>query len=358
MDVINQLGIGENNFVAVMDLKKKEKRIAPTSNEAKVATPINPACLTLKQEREEFRLALLASQQRRNNREEIQLAYVKEGEKKGFNLILESKKSLGREVIPIFYKTDPSDVHHQRGTFACAFQKHSQRFSENKEKVQRWREALKEVVNISGYDSTDQHEAKLIEEIIAAAWAKVQPKLPYCFNNEFIGIETRVEEVSALLNIGLCDVGFIGIWGMTGIGKTTLARVIYERIFHQFDVSCFLANVKENHEAKGFVSLQRKLLSKLMIRDIDIDDAYEGKNITRNFLCSKKVLVVLDDQEDVEECCRSMKEYSTSNNSEIPSQHSLYAYGKRSHQVEEVAEEDNIVATDEAETFSAKRRKL
>ncbi|KAI9126658.1 hypothetical protein K1719_002254 [Acacia pycnantha] len=70
--------------------------------------------------------------------------------------ILESKKSLGREVIPIFYKIDPSDVRHQRGSFARALQKHADRFTENKEKVQRWKDALQEVANISGYDSTDQ----------------------------------------------------------------------------------------------------------------------------------------------------------------------------------------------------------
>ena len=70
--------------------------------------------------------------------------------------ILESKKSLGREVIPIFYKVDPSDVRHQRGTFACALQKHGDRFAENKDKAQRWKDALKEVANISGYDSRDR----------------------------------------------------------------------------------------------------------------------------------------------------------------------------------------------------------
>ncbi|KAI9095350.1 hypothetical protein K1719_026384 [Acacia pycnantha] len=216
--------------------------------------------------------------------------------------ILESKKSLGREVIPIFYKVDPSDVRHQRGTFACALQKHGDRFSENKETVQRCEDALKEVANISGYDCRDRHEGKLIEEIVADVWSKLQPKLSYCFSNELVGIESKIEQVNSLLKIGLDDghCRFLGIWGMSGIGKTTLAREIFERICGDFDMSCFLANVKEKSETKqGLVYLQRKLLSKLKIRDLEVDDTYEGRNLIRNLLCNKKLLLVLDDVSEI-----------------------------------------------------------
>ncbi|XP_054815587.1 disease resistance protein Roq1-like isoform X2 [Prosopis cineraria] len=70
--------------------------------------------------------------------------------------ILESTRSLNREVIPVFYNVDPSDVRHQKGAFADAFQKHSERFHDDEEKVQRWRDSLREVANISGHHSKDQ----------------------------------------------------------------------------------------------------------------------------------------------------------------------------------------------------------
>ena len=70
--------------------------------------------------------------------------------------ILDSKRSLGRQVISIFYKIDPSHVRHQSGPFATAFQNLSEKFAENKDKVQRWRDALEEAANISGYDTRDQ----------------------------------------------------------------------------------------------------------------------------------------------------------------------------------------------------------
>ncbi|XP_028782170.1 TMV resistance protein N-like [Neltuma alba] len=68
--------------------------------------------------------------------------------------ILESKRSLGREVVPVFFNIDPSHVRHQRVTIGDAFKSHRQRFAD--EKVQGWRDALREVGNISGYDCNDR----------------------------------------------------------------------------------------------------------------------------------------------------------------------------------------------------------
>ncbi|KAI9095405.1 hypothetical protein K1719_026439 [Acacia pycnantha] len=47
---------------------------------------------------------------------------------------------------------------------------------------------------------------------------------------------------------------------MSGIGKTTLAREIFERICGDFDMSCFLANVKEKSETKQGLPLTLEVL--------------------------------------------------------------------------------------------------
>ena len=57
------------------------------------------------------------------------------------------KKTL--TVLPVFYDVDPSDVRKLRGTFA----KHLNRNNEN---VQNWKDVVKKVVGISGWDLRDE----------------------------------------------------------------------------------------------------------------------------------------------------------------------------------------------------------
>ena len=59
-----------------------------------------------------------------------------------------------------------------------------------------------------------------------------------------VGINSRAEKLKSLLAKEPNDVRIIGIWGMGGMGKTILARVIYGMISNQFEACCFIANVK------------------------------------------------------------------------------------------------------------------
>ena len=73
---------------------------------------------------------------------------------------------------------------------------------------------------------------------------------------DHVGIQSHVEEMENLyLSMGLNDVHFIGIWGMGGTGKTTIAQVLYDRIRYHVAGSSFLANVREKSRNDGLVSL-------------------------------------------------------------------------------------------------------
>ncbi|KAG6624284.1 hypothetical protein CIPAW_16G015600 [Carya illinoinensis] len=64
-------------------------------------------------------------------------------------------KESGMKIFPILYHEDPSNVRHQRETFADAFVEHDKRYKDNMKKAQGWRDALTKVANHSVYSLKD-----------------------------------------------------------------------------------------------------------------------------------------------------------------------------------------------------------
>ncbi|XLS56126.1 hypothetical protein HN51_005881, partial [Arachis hypogaea] len=206
--------------------------------------------------------------------------------------IMECNNKLGLQIEIVFYGVKPCDVRHQIGTFQEAFKKHEQRH--DTEKVQRWRDALKQVAAYSGWTSKNQDEAVLVENIAQHIFEILIPKLPSSMKN-LVGIESRVEQVISQIGLGLNDVRYIGIWGMGGIGKTTIAGVVFETIRSRFEVACFLADVREQCEKKDITHIQLQLLDQINMSSNAVHNKYHGRTMIQNSLHLKKVLLVLDD---------------------------------------------------------------
>jgi len=66
--------------------------------------------------------------------------------------ICECVQGTQKLVFPIFYDVGPSEVLKQSGIYADAFDQHEQRFRQDSQMVSRWRTALKQVANITGWD--------------------------------------------------------------------------------------------------------------------------------------------------------------------------------------------------------------
>ena len=140
-----------------------------------------------------------------------------------------------------------------------------------------------------------RYEAKVIEEIVGEILGKLN-STSSIVPNDLVGINSRMEKLVNLLDMGLKDTLLIGIWGMGGMGKTTLVEVVHGRFLNHFEGNSFLANVREQGTGPGLVSLQKKLLSDILIgRSIDFSNVRWGREEIRKRLSQKKVFIILDD---------------------------------------------------------------
>ncbi|BFG42413.1 hypothetical protein CerSpe_286870 [Prunus speciosa] len=207
--------------------------------------------------------------------------------------ILGCKKSHGQIVIPIFYRIDPSDVRKQQGTYALE----DRPLKRSRDEVANWRAALEETANISGFHDSSKTvtEADFVEEVVQDVLTKLNRESSSDLRGLF-GIQRKIEKIESLLCLDSPGVCCVGIWGMGGIGKTTLADAVFHRLASKFEVCCFLANVRENSEqTNGLHQLRNKLVGEILKeKDVDIDTPSIPPHILIR-LRRTKALIVLDD---------------------------------------------------------------
>nr|XP_025616772.1 TMV resistance protein N-like [Arachis hypogaea] len=145
--------------------------------------------------------------------------------------ILQWREYHGQVVISVFYRTDPSDIRNQSGSFEKAFAKYERDFAES-----------------------------------------------------LVGIE----EIRKIVKVNMKQHRVIGIWGMRGIGKTTIAKMLFAKSFPHYDHVCYAENAKEY--------TPQRLLSELLRERITTDAT--GFVNSMSSLSNKKVLIILDNVKD------------------------------------------------------------
>ncbi|XP_050260330.1 disease resistance protein RPV1-like isoform X2 [Quercus robur] len=211
--------------------------------------------------------------------------------------ILECKKN-GQKVLPVFYKVDPSELRKQEGSFGLALTTHEKKFENNIEKVLRWRAALCEAASLSGWHYEDGFpEYQPIQEIIGVVSSTKLNRTKLFVSKYPIGVDSRAEFVENLLDIKSNDVRMVGIHGLGGIGKTTIAKAVYNRVADLFEGSSFLMNVRENSRTDcSIIKLQEQLLSEsLGSKEFKVHSTSRGINVIKERLSCKKIFLILDD---------------------------------------------------------------
>ncbi|KAM7478355.1 hypothetical protein LguiA_026568 [Lonicera macranthoides] len=101
------------------------------------------------------------------------------------------------------------------------------------------------------------------------------------------------------------NVSIVLVCGVSGIGKTTIAKLIYNSNYDKFEGSCFLSNIGEySRKPDGLLRLQEQLLSSILPKKkkegkMNIYDVNDGMLLIKYAIRRERVLIVLDDVDEL-----------------------------------------------------------
>ncbi|KAI3781577.1 hypothetical protein L2E82_11594 [Cichorium intybus] len=167
-----------------------------------------------------------------------------------------------------------------------------------------WRKGLTEVADLKGKDATGRREMVVIEEVVKEIYTRLelhlQRKIP-----QLIGMDHSISNISSWLKRGSSETAeILTIWGMAGIGKTTLAKHMYMLHRGEFERSSFVEDIGRRcaQQTCSQLDLQKQLLGdilkkkKIEERNVDL-----GTSKIENALLGKRTLLVLDDVDNFDQ---------------------------------------------------------
>ncbi|KAK8662578.1 hypothetical protein V6N13_092148 [Hibiscus sabdariffa] len=188
--------------------------------------------------------------------------------------IMDRNYTQGHIVLPMFYHVDPSHVRNIGGSFKTSFEEHE---SKRLPQIQRWKAAFAGVSKLKGWhiegNKFDRPETEYIKDIVEYVIKKLMNNYSKSVSEELVRIDDQKNMILGLIERE--DSPIIGLWGMGGIGKITLAEAVYKEVL---------------------VSL--KFENELLSQEIRIRTPSIRSSFIQERLNNKRVMIVLDDVHD------------------------------------------------------------
>ncbi|KAJ4901593.1 Disease resistance protein (TIR-NBS-LRR class) family [Raphanus sativus] len=213
--------------------------------------------------------------------------------------VMKQAKQGKLRVIPIFFNVTPKDVGSPYGSFGCKVYVESQH---NPSSLPIWTAALKSATgNIGLLLKNYSNERLLIQEIVSSV-KEVLDRLPSLHNvisREISPVTSgsssssekslfddamnhRIKQLAEMIDFSCDQTQIVGIVGMPGIGKTTLAKMYFDNYSDRYVFNKIISNIREMVQLRGHHYLESELLKGQELND-------EAK------IFSKKIFLVLDD---------------------------------------------------------------
>ncbi|GLJ16848.1 hypothetical protein SUGI_0290400 [Cryptomeria japonica] len=206
----------------------------------------------------------------------------------------------GQTIIPVFYNVDVNDIRWIKGRYAQEFSKFEAKNRYCPEKVEDWKSALQKVSYLKGHivnREDDEGMLKTIENYIH----KHSKKIPFLVAKHPVGLDEILRDFKRSVMESYQNVKIVGIIGMGGCGKTTLAKEYYNEKMQSF-YRCSFVCLDKDVATKNLYEKQKKMFQDLGgSKDISFDNVEEGKAILAEYLRFIQVFIILDDVDHLDQ---------------------------------------------------------